>query len=276
MNSQDLLRVNPAKDACDRCDLEALRRQIPLCTPEELQSCIGHCIHRGFIDGLRLLIEAGVPIDYITQETIIRNNWITLVEILLERGTNMDFIHLIHSIRSIEMVDFFLAHGYHINQNIDHGATLLMGMMFVDEKELIGGTRHEFLRALLARGANLHDTFCGMNGVAMVAIQNDDLELLQFCDEHNIDLLSPITPMGAFIGAPTGNLLHGCVFANAIKCAQYLLDRGIDRTVTDVEGKLAYEMELRHEISQDEINLNEIKNIIQNYEEPLTIKEPVE
>lgn len=73
MNFQDLFRLNLAEDACDRCDLEALRLQIPLFESQELKSCIGHCIHRKFVDGLRLLIEAGVPIDSQCQGPIIMN-----------------------------------------------------------------------------------------------------------------------------------------------------------------------------------------------------------
>lgn len=64
-----------------------------------------------------------------------------------------------------------------------------------------------------------------------------------------------------------GTLLHAWVVATAIKCAQYLLDLGIDRTFTNNEGDLAHEMEPHDD------NFDEIKNLVQNYVELPLIKE---
>jgi hypothetical protein len=255
---------NPAVEACDRCDLEALRTHIPLCTVQTLESCVSHCVYSKFVDGLRLLIDAGVPINSVNQETIISNNWIALVEYILEKGTNMDLRSVIISTCSIEMLDLFLSRGFDINQKTEGECSFFVDMM-MGEKDLIGCTQHQIFEALIARGGNIYDTFRGMNVVATASIQHDDVEILEFCYNHNIDLLSPFI----FRDRVHGTLLHVCVVRNAIKCAQYLLDLGIDRTITDIDGKLSYEMEL-----SDGMNRDEIKNLIKNYEAPPMIKEP--
>ena len=61
---------------------------------------------------------------------------------------------------------------------------------------------------------------------------------------------------------------------NALKCAQYLLDRGIDRTVTNSEGKLSHEMV--NDTHYDDLNHTEIKTLIRNYEDPPTTKGTVD
>jgi hypothetical protein len=258
---------HPAVETCQRRDLEALKIQISSCTPHNLKLCVWHCVDSKFIDGLHLLIETGIPIDARNQNHIIRNNWIDLVERLMDRGNNIDFNDAVLSIRSIEMLDLFLAKGLDINYKTSDGVTLMMGLLFLPEDELIGGTRHQFLHALLDRGADLYAMVQGMNGVVITALKYDDIELLKFCDKNNIDLLSPLS-------TNEGNLLHGCVFANAIKCALYLLDLGIDRTVTDRKGKLGFEIGSSN--PDLEGARDEIMNLIKNYEGFPLIKEPVE
>jgi hypothetical protein len=162
------------------------------------------------------------------------------------------------------MVDLFLSNGFDINSKMENGCTLLMAMMSLDDNELIGNTRCDCLHALLARGANLYDMVNGVNMVAVAAIQHDDVDLLQFCATHNIDLLNPVV----IDDRPMGTLLHVCVATNATQCAQYLLDHGIDRNHIDVDGKLAHEMETHG------IDTNAIKTRIRDYQEPPTIKDP--
>lgn len=252
------------KEACTRHDLEVLRTQIPLCTQKKLISCVECCIQSKFVDGLRLLIEAGVPIWFAYYRDIIKNNWVTLVECLMERGDHMDFNFAIRSIRSIEMLDLFLSRGLNINYKIKDQGSLLMFMLSVKENKLIGGSRKEIFHALVARGANIYELIKGLNVVVLAAFQTDDNELLELCVNHNIDLLSP----HMLQGAPVANLLHVCMYYNAIKCAQYLLDIGIDRKLTDMNGKLA------HQIGSEEVILDPIRNLIKNYEEFPLIKEP--
>jgi hypothetical protein len=262
---QALLRLNPAEEACEARDLEKLRSQIPAFTPQALKSCVWRCIQYNFFDGLRLLINIGVPIDNTEQCSIIMNNWVDIVAHLFEHHIEFDYEDVIR-FRSLEMLDLFLSKGFDINYKLEIGGTLLMVMMSLKEDELIGCNKRELLNALIARGANIHDTFQGVNGLAIGAIQQDHVELLQFCVDHNIDLLCPILNNDG----PIGNLLHACVATNAIKCAQYLLDLGIDRTLTDIDGKLAHEIEPR-EYDDD---FDDIKNLIKNYVEVPAIKEP--
>jgi hypothetical protein len=264
---REVFGLNSAEEACEARNLERLRSQIPLFTPQSLKSCVSLCINNKFFDGLRLLIDSGVPIENMDQNIIIMNNWVDLVAYLFEHHIEFDFESIIRSIRSIKMLDLFLAKGLDINYKMENGCSLLMAMMILREYELIGCTKYELLQALTARGTNIYDTFGGVNGIALGAVQEDNLELLQFCVDHNIDVLSPIMDNQFRMG----NLLHACVAANAIKCAQYLLDLGIDRTVTDARGKLPHEIEECGDAEQ----FDDIKNLIKNYIEPPLIKEPV-
>lgn len=250
------------ENACDRCDLETLGDQIPLFTPEVLQPCIKRCIQSGFIEGLHLLIEAGVPFNEMYQKYFIHANYVALVDHLFDQITIT--ADLLKQIRSLEMLDLFISKGFDLNSTIVNGDDVWIWTNLIKFKEdPIGCTRYQLLQGLTERGANFKIFIEGYNNLVLVAIDHDDVSLLEFCDHHDIDLFGPLT--GKNQGR--GNLLHACVICKASKCAKYLLDRGIDRTVTDIDDKLAYEIETA-------VNSNEVKTLIRTYEEIPMIKEP--
>jgi hypothetical protein len=235
-------------------------------TPSQMANnlSLDECIQTQNEKRLNQLIDAGATITYAQQETIINHNLISSVRKLLERGFRFDNNNIVGSVRSIEMIALFVVHGFNIKYR--RRTTLLHNF-----RTLKGDNLHTLLEFLMANGFNMYncvhnydfapgDYLEQLNEAVALAIRYDNRDLLRCCDEYDPGIVT----------SADKHILFACVFYNAINCAQYLLDRGIDRTLRDDDGLLAYELEDYHHNEDRE----PIKHLIRDYDS--FIKKPME
>jgi hypothetical protein len=229
---------------------------------------IYNCIETHNIERLDFLIKSNIPLNRDQQRKIINNNWISIVNKLLQRGFVFDNNDIIYGIKSIEMLDLFLAQGFDINAISHRGHNILINVA-----NMRGNNLCNFLNDLVPRGFNMYhcihnyDLCPGigqpdLNEAIAIAIRYDNIDLLQFCDIFDTNMLI----------STDSHMLFTCVFFNSIKCAEYLLDRGFDKNLRAEDGSLAYESEYYSDTGDREL----IKTLIKDYDQSLLIKQPMD
>lgn len=216
---------------------------------------------------LNRLIEAGATINYAQQCMLISRNWFSTVSLLRQRGFQFDLRAMLFNINSLEMVDLLMEFGFDINTKFRNTCSLLANV-----HSLQGDRLEIFLKGLIGRGFNMYTCthnydFAPGNYIPelyeaiAIAIRYDQIDLLCFCDQFDPKMITE----------SDSHILFACVFFNAIKCAEYLLHRDIDRTLRNDEGMLAYEIH-HYDNNGDR---ESIKTLIRDFDPSSFIKEPM-